>query len=605
MGNVTLNFSEEEYRIFQKYCTNYCHLYDEARKNSIRIFLELFQRRVIDIREHSLENVFLFFYEKKQEAEAECQIPGIGPAALMRLRLCTDIIAFLEDLEKIYVLLRKKGIDANYILILGAFFKMFDDERRKRYEDLYQMSSGEINAIVLPLHNAIGRKIGMDADTPAILCALGGFVTAFNSLSPDFLISEELVTIIGISLLKTFGKDVPDEEIPAFVRACREKAEADDFECALEGKPRAHDPGDLDCSWEDMKKLLRILNERIVQAHGQGRFSPEVVSALAAPAKILPGPAEYSGLSLSQYQGGVPRRRHDENRFLIHVDSRPASEVSVSPFLSYTSADPGQDDPYKQYYTVTFGALALVIMILAIIALPIVMSGSGFLLNMTNSNGKSVVSEKAGTVSVLKNPSVAAPGVAALNMAATPKITPVKTRPTPAPAPAYVTVEPIPMPTAITNTPASHRQLFTATDNGDNLLYDMNDYISIYENDWDFTQANAYRVSYNLKNPPMLIHYSVIPYNITDVKWFTPRDAAKLIDTAIIVRPFEGAWFNITANEGGEYYDEARWGKDSGTPFDEQVFVLRKAGNYSIDFSGNFVNAKTEIYVKKEGNIQN
>lgn len=632
MGNVTLNFSEEEYRIFRKYCTNYCHIYDETRKNSIRIFLELFQRQVIDIQEHNLENVFLFFYHKKQEAELESQNPGIGPAALMRLRLCTDVIAFLEDLEKIYVLLHKKGIDANYILILGAFFKMFDDEKRKRQEDLYRGSEGEINAIVLPLHNAMERKLGKDGDTRSILCALGEFVATFNSFSPDFTISDELVTIIGISLLKTFGKEVPDEEIPALVRACRDKVETDNFECALEGKSRVHGSGDIDCSWEDMKKLLRILNERVAQAQSSARFSSEVLSALATPVMMQPELTESPVVSLSQYQGGLPRRRHDENRFLIRVDSRPASEVSISPILSYTSTEP-EEDPYKRYYTVTFGALALVIMILATMTVPLIFSGGSSILNMTNMAGKSVASEKAGAVAVIKNPDITTlstevspevanpdreeiqsvaglnvdviPGVAALNMPITPKVTPMAMRPASVPISAYVKVEPIPMPTAESLTPLSHKNLYTTQENNENLLYDLDDYVSIYHNDWEFTQANAYRVSYYLKNPPMVIHYSVIPYNITDKKWFTPRDAAKLIDTAIVVRPFEWAWFNITAYEGGEPYDQAGWGKDYGIPLDEQVVVFRKAGNYSIEFSGDYVKADTEIFVKKEGNIQN
>jgi len=633
MGNVTLNFSEEEYRIFRKYCANYCHLYDESRKNSIRIFLELFQRRFIDVREHSLENAFLFFYEKKQEAESDVQASGNGPAALMRLRLCTDIIAFLNDLEKIYILLHKKGIDANYILILGAFFKMFEDDKRRHQEDLYSGSAAEINAIVLPLHNAIERKLKKDADTRSILCELGGFVAAFNSLSPDFTISDELVTIIGISLLKTFSKEVPGEEIPALIRECLDKAETDDFECALEGKPRAHATGDLDCSWDDMKKLLRILNERIAQAQGPGRLPQEVISALAIPGKVQHELAEYPGMSLSRYEGGVPRKRHDEHRFLIHVDSRPASEVSVSPILTYTSAEPGSDDPYKPYYPVTFGALALIIMILATMAVPLVISEGGTLLNITSPAGKTVASEKAGTISVIRNSGVAvqtpeptqggpAPdagiqsgitvpevealvGVAALNMPVTPEAIPVRTKaaPTPVPILRYVTIEPVPVETDVALTSASHRKLFTSPENTEDLQYDLDDYVSIYHDDWEFSNANAFRVTFDLKNPPMVIHYSVIPYNITDKKWFSPRDAAKLIDTAIVVRPFEWAWYTITVSVDGEPVDRVGWGKDYGTPLDEQVVVLRNAGTYQLEFAGDYVRTDMEIFVKKEGNI--
>ena len=140
MGRVTLSFSEEEYQLFHHYCTNYCRLYDETRKNSIKIFLELYKHQVIDLQEHSLDNVFSFFYQKRQEFEMESQIPGSDAGGQMRLRVCLDIIAFLEDLEKIYRLLRKKGVNANYFLILGAFSKIADEETWLRWEDLQKTS---------------------------------------------------------------------------------------------------------------------------------------------------------------------------------------------------------------------------------------------------------------------------------------------------------------------------------------------------------------------------------------------------------------------------------------------------------------------------------
>ena len=37
-----------------------------------------------------------------------------------------------------------------------------------------------------------------------------------------------------------------------------------------------------------------------------------------------------------------------------------------------------------------------------------------------------------------------------------------------------------------------------------------------------------------MKNPPMIIHFTVFAQNITDVKWFAPRDPEKKIDTAVV-----------------------------------------------------------------------
>ena len=64
MGRVTLHFSEEEYQLFHHYCTNYCRLYDETRKNSIKIFLELYKHQIIDSR-NTVSTMFFPFFTRK------------------------------------------------------------------------------------------------------------------------------------------------------------------------------------------------------------------------------------------------------------------------------------------------------------------------------------------------------------------------------------------------------------------------------------------------------------------------------------------------------------------------------------------------------------
>ena len=45
MGRVTLHFSEDDHQLFRHYCANYCHLYDETRKNSIKHLFGLLNTR--------------------------------------------------------------------------------------------------------------------------------------------------------------------------------------------------------------------------------------------------------------------------------------------------------------------------------------------------------------------------------------------------------------------------------------------------------------------------------------------------------------------------------------------------------------------------------
>jgi hypothetical protein len=206
MGRVTLHFSEEDYQLFRHYCANYCRLHDETRKNSIKILLELYKHQVIDIQEHSLDNIFTFFYRKKQEFETECKTPASDAEELMRIRISSDILSFLDDLEKIYRLLRKKNVEANYILIIGTFSKIFEEENQTRLEDLHEAASGPINAIVSLLGKAIEKKLGPEVDIQALLYELVSFTEIFNRLSPDIRFNDEVIELLAPRYSNGLGK---------------------------------------------------------------------------------------------------------------------------------------------------------------------------------------------------------------------------------------------------------------------------------------------------------------------------------------------------------------------------------------------------------------
>ncbi|MGA2913804.1 MAG: hypothetical protein ABSE07_09850 [Methanoregula sp.] len=590
MGRVTLHFSEEEYQLFHHYCTNYCRLFDETRKNSIKILLELYKHQVIDIQGHNLDNVFLFFYQKKQEFEIESQVPGSDANEQMRLRICTDIIAFLEDLEKIYRLLRKKGVDANYYLIIGAFSKISDEEARARMEDLHKTSAHEINAIVSPLGKAIEKKLGPDVDTRILLGKLAGFVELFNRLSPDLIFNDEITDLIAISLLRMFGKEETDEEIPALLKGCRDQIETDELESALEGNPRTQDAWDLDFSWEEFLKPLHTLNERIAQGQIPMGRSLEVLSALEAPVKIKPAQADYSPVTLYQNPGLV-RRRYDENRILVKVDNRPHSEVQVAPAADYISVIPSQDYHYKKYFSLTFGVMILVILVLV-----------SAVFSLSSAPGTDTGNSTEGLAGISNVTSAGS----SLLLEPAPMITPIPPlltlEPTPEPTPQYVTIEPV-IPEPDTGGPVSHRKEYDQLALVENFLFNPNDYVTIYENNYEYNPENAYKISFDLKNPPMIIRYNVIPHNITDVKWFEPRDAAKLIDTATIDRPDEFARFEVKINKDSTLYDQEGWGRIYGDPLSQQEIVIRDAGEYQIEFSGDLATVNTEVLVKRAGNI--
>ena len=584
MGRVTVHFSEDDYQLFHHYCANYCRLHDETRKNSIKILLELYKHQVIDIQEHSLDNIFTFFYQKKQEFETECIIPASNPEERMRIRICSDIISFLEDLEKIYRLLRKKNVEANYILLIGAFSKIFEEENRTRLEDLHETASVAIKAIVSPLEEAIEKKHGQEADTKTLLYELVSFAEIFNRLSPDLTFSDEVIVLLAPPLLKKFGKEESYEEIRTLLKDHRDQFEMDELESALEGGIHAQNVWGLEFSWQEFLEPLRTLNDLVAQNQTLMRVSLDVLSALEAPMKEKPAQAEYSQLTLYQKPYGMVRKRVDENKFLVTVDNRSRSEVQLSSFTDFIPPVYSPEHKYKQYFSVTAGALVLLVIILASVILS---SAYAPAFSVGNSTGGALAT---------KNGTVAA-------SAATKTIMPTPTQiPTPTPTPQYVTIEPILR--EPDTSPKSTRALFDNPGVLPIMIFDPKEYVTIFKNNLSYNLENSYKISFDLKNPPMVIHYKVIPQNITDTKWFTPRDAKKKNDTAIVNRPDEFAWFELKIYDKSGLYTKQGWGRLYASPLTMQEIVIRNDGMYQIEFSGQEVSVSSEVMVKKEGNIE-
>ena len=126
--------------------------------------------------------------------------------------------------------------------------------------------------------------------------------------------------------------------------------------------------------------------------------------------------------------------------------------------------------------------------------------------------------------------------------------------------------------------------------------------MTIFKNNIPYNAANSYKISFDLKNPPMVIRYKVVPHNITDLKWFEPTDFQKKIDTAIINRSDEFAWFEMNIYNNDSLYDKQGWGRVYGIPLTTQEVVIRNPGLYKIEFAGYAVMVDSEVLVKKEGN---
>jgi len=175
------------------------------------------------------------------------------------------------------------------------------------------------------------------------------------------------------------------------------------------------------------------------------------------------------------------------------------------------------------------------------------------------------------------------------------------TQPTTVPTQRYVTIEPIVRVTEAV--PKSHQDLISTLARASGLVYTSGDYISIFRNNISYNLENAYKISFDLKKAPMIIRYKVFPQNITDKKWFEPRDSGGKKDTAIINRSDESAWFEIKIYNNQGLFSQDGWGRVYAVPLTQQEVVVRVEDDYRIEFSGQKVAVEVEVMVPKAGNI--
>ncbi len=132
------------------------------------------------------------------------------------------------------------------------------------------------------------------------------------------------------------------------------------------------------------------------------------------------------------------------------------------------------------------------------------------------------------------------------------------------------------------------------------------DYITIYSIENQIINNLSPDVSVNLKNPPLILDFTVMPLNITEIEF----EEYKVIDTmhyenVTIDRPYEGCWFEVTVTDKntGKTVLEKGYGRQYGLIPTQHLQVL-ESGNYFFDFSGQFTRVTLTMKVPRQGNFE-
>ncbi len=117
---------------------------------------------------------------------------------------------------------------------------------------------------------------------------------------------------------------------------------------------------------------------------------------------------------------------------------------------------------------------------------------------------------------------------------------------------------------------------------------------------------NGTAFSFDLKNPPMYINYSVIPTNVTEAKAYTSRFLSKAEGVVTYSTYDPQCYLEITVRNKntGEIYLQDGFGKDYSAYLDRNLKVLN-AGDMIVEIKGNKISGTINVWVKPYGNFDN
>jgi len=132
------------------------------------------------------------------------------------------------------------------------------------------------------------------------------------------------------------------------------------------------------------------------------------------------------------------------------------------------------------------------------------------------------------------------------------------------------------------------------------------EYVQIYGK----TQTFAYNktaFSFDLKNPPMLIEFTVWPTNNTGTIVIDSRSGGHSDQTVAYSYFSPDSWYQITIRNKttGDIVLQDGFQNGYSQQADNRTLKLLTRGNFLIELGGNRVTASTNVSVKRSGNIVN
>lgn len=406
MEKIAIQFNGFEYQVYYDYCLRYYTILDVARKRAIHLFLELFEKKLLTVGEHDLGEAVLFFSKKCEDILAvdSSREKDKIPKDLPLLKICREVPFLIEDFEKLYRIIEKSGMTANYLLLLAMFAKIVEDERNAFVSAIDDNDRRKAELIAPRIAKTIQVRLGPDAGWESVLYELTRIVRKYNLIAPALKIDQNCIYLIGPAVVSHFNVEIGYVEIQKTLERYIEERELAAFEALLNNKQYLPDlDTDTDVSDNLIFEVLKTISGgNIDPVYFETESDPGLHERTGLPAVILQqGISQKYGivpLSVSappEYPVKIPKI--NPSRFAIDIGNYSESMVVFPEKKIEAPATGYPQQRIAQYSMVFMGAVIIIL-------LAITMAATYGLLNpVTTSIGFNNSAELTSILSIVEN----------------------------------------------------------------------------------------------------------------------------------------------------------------------------------------------------------
>jgi hypothetical protein len=326
MEKIAIQFNEFDYQIYRDYCLRYYAILDVARKRALHLFLELFEKELLTVGEHDLGEAVIFFSKKCEDILSDGGSRGEDrtPIDLPLLRVCREVPFLIEDFEKIYRIIEKSGITANFLLLLATFSKISEEERNAYVSAIDENDRRKAESVAPRIADTIQTRLGPGAGWESVLYELTRIIRKYNLVEPDLKIDQNCIYLLGPAVVSHFNVNIGYAEIRATLERYIEERELAAFEALLKNKLYLPDHDtDTDVSDNLIFEVLKSISG--------GNIDPAYFETVSDPdhLKMLDLPAVISQPVSSHNSQMIPLSGHTNTANRIKIPKKYPSRFAI------------------------------------------------------------------------------------------------------------------------------------------------------------------------------------------------------------------------------------------------------------------------------------